>query len=147
MNARCRFASDDPIGGKAVSRPAARRAARWTWALERQHMTFTCVTIDAQQHRRATRVSQQRAHTKRVTPFVPVLRPPTSPRHRHHGQRWRWWSLQVSFVSTQPKRRSTWYSYSLTVFSPSGKLVQIEHALAAVSSGTTSLGIKGALLT
>ena len=36
-------------------------------------------------------------------------------------------------------------SYSLTVFSPSGKLVQIEHALAAVSSGTTSLGIKGAL--
>jgi hypothetical protein len=38
----------------------------------------------------------------------------------------------------------TWlYSYSLTVFSPSGKLVQIEHALAAVSQGTTSLGIKG----
>src|SRR5882757_2266748 len=35
------------------------------------------------------------------------------------------------------------YSYSLTVFSPSGKLVQIEHALAAVSQGTTSLGIKG----
>src|SRR6266403_2350664 len=36
-----------------------------------------------------------------------------------------------------------WRSYSLTVFSPSGKLVQIEHALAAVSQGTTSLGIKG----
>jgi len=35
------------------------------------------------------------------------------------------------------------YSYSLTVFSPSGKLVQIEHALATVSQGTTSLGIKG----
>ncbi|KLO10143.1 20S proteasome subunit [Schizopora paradoxa] len=34
------------------------------------------------------------------------------------------------------------YSYSLTVFSPSGKLVQIEHALAAVNQGTTSLGIK-----
>lgn len=34
-------------------------------------------------------------------------------------------------------------SYSLTVFSPSGKLVQIEHALATVSQGTTSLGIKG----
>ena len=31
----------------------------------------------------------------------------------------------------------------MTVFSPSGKLVQIEHALAAVSQGTTSLGIKG----
>jgi hypothetical protein len=38
-------------------------------------------------------------------------------------------------------------SYSLTVFSPSGKLVQIEHALAAVSQGTTSLGIKGLLST
>jgi len=35
------------------------------------------------------------------------------------------------------------FSYSLTVFSPSGKLVQIEHALAAVAQGTTSLGIKG----
>ncbi|KIM33281.1 hypothetical protein M408DRAFT_326057 [Serendipita vermifera MAFF 305830] len=34
------------------------------------------------------------------------------------------------------------YSYSLTVFSPSGKLVQIEHALARVAQGTTSLGIK-----
>ncbi|KAL0949728.1 hypothetical protein HGRIS_009768 [Hohenbuehelia grisea] len=34
------------------------------------------------------------------------------------------------------------YSFSLTTFSPSGKLVQIEHALAAVSAGTTSLGIK-----
>jgi 20S proteasome subunit alpha 2 len=35
------------------------------------------------------------------------------------------------------------YSFSLTTFSPSGKLVQIEHALAAVSQGTSSLGIKG----
>ncbi|KAH9824840.1 nucleophile aminohydrolase [Melampsora americana] len=34
------------------------------------------------------------------------------------------------------------YSFSLTTFSPSGKLVQIEHALAAVSAGTSSLGIK-----
>jgi 20S proteasome alpha/beta subunit len=39
------------------------------------------------------------------------------------------------------------YSYSLTVFSPSGKLVQIEHALARVSQGTTSLGIKGSYIT
>lgn len=31
------------------------------------------------------------------------------------------------------------------MFSPSGKLVQIEHALAAVAQGTTSLGIKGQL--
>ena len=34
------------------------------------------------------------------------------------------------------------YSFSLTTFSPSGKLVQIEHALNAVSQGATSLGIK-----
>ncbi|MBW0535634.1 hypothetical protein O181_075349 [Austropuccinia psidii MF-1] len=34
------------------------------------------------------------------------------------------------------------YSFSLTTFSPSGKLVQIEHALAAVAQGTSSLGIK-----
>jgi 20S proteasome alpha/beta subunit len=33
--------------------------------------------------------------------------------------------------------------FSLTTFSPSGKLVQIEYALAAVNTGKTSLGIKG----
>jgi len=35
------------------------------------------------------------------------------------------------------------YSFSLTTFSPSGKLVQIEYALNAVAAGSTSLGIKG----
>jgi len=34
------------------------------------------------------------------------------------------------------------YSFSLTTFSPSGKLVQIEYALAAVSAGASSVGIK-----
>ena len=34
------------------------------------------------------------------------------------------------------------YSFSLTTFSPSGKLVQIEHALSAVNAGATSLGIR-----
>ncbi|GBG65319.1 hypothetical protein CBR_g50356 [Chara braunii] len=34
------------------------------------------------------------------------------------------------------------YSFSLTTFSPSGQLVQIEHALNAVAAGATSLGIK-----
>eukprot|EP00127_Corallochytrium_limacisporum_P003166 Clim_evm15s147 gene=Clim_evmTU15s147 len=34
------------------------------------------------------------------------------------------------------------YSFSLTTFSPSGKLVQIEYALNAVASGATSLGVK-----
>jgi 20S proteasome subunit alpha 2 len=38
------------------------------------------------------------------------------------------------------------YSFSLTTFSPSGKLVQIEHALTAVSQGITSVGIKGILV-
>ena len=36
------------------------------------------------------------------------------------------------------------YSFSLTTFSPSGKLGQIEHALKAVQAGKTSLGIQGA---
>jgi len=34
------------------------------------------------------------------------------------------------------------YSFSLTTFSPSGKLMQIEYALTAVAAGATSLGIK-----
>jgi 20S proteasome subunit alpha 2 len=37
------------------------------------------------------------------------------------------------------------YAFSLTTFSPSGKLVQIEHALTAVSAGVTAIGIKGTL--
>ncbi len=37
------------------------------------------------------------------------------------------------------------YSFSLTTFSPTGKLVQIEYALQAVQAGATSVGIKGAL--
>ena len=34
------------------------------------------------------------------------------------------------------------YGFSLTTFSPSGKLVQIEYALNAVNQGSTSIGIK-----
>jgi len=34
------------------------------------------------------------------------------------------------------------YSFSLTTFSPSGKLVQIEYALAAVAAGAPCVGIK-----
>ncbi|XP_054717968.1 proteasome subunit alpha type-2-like [Uloborus diversus] len=34
------------------------------------------------------------------------------------------------------------YSFSLTTFSPSGKLVQIEYALASVAAGVPSVGIK-----
>jgi len=36
------------------------------------------------------------------------------------------------------------YSFSLTTFSPSGKLVQIEYALKAVEGGAPSVGIKAA---
>ncbi|KAG4071291.1 hypothetical protein HA402_003995 [Bradysia odoriphaga] len=36
------------------------------------------------------------------------------------------------------------YSFSLTTFSPSGKLVQIEYALAAVAAGAPSVGIMAA---
>jgi 20S proteasome subunit alpha 2 len=36
------------------------------------------------------------------------------------------------------------YAFSLTTFSPNGKLVQIEHALTAVSAGITAIGIKAA---
>ena len=39
------------------------------------------------------------------------------------------------------------YSFSLTTFSPSGKLVQIEYALQAVASGAPSVGIKVELVT
>lgn len=35
------------------------------------------------------------------------------------------------------------YSFSLTTFSPSGKLVQIEYALSRVNKGDTSLAVKG----
>ncbi|CAD7689148.1 unnamed protein product [Nyctereutes procyonoides] len=36
------------------------------------------------------------------------------------------------------------YGFSLTTFSPSGKLVQIEYALAAIAGGAPSVGIKAA---
>ena len=36
------------------------------------------------------------------------------------------------------------YSFSLTTFNPSGKLLQIEYALKAVGKGQMCVGIKGA---
>lgn len=44
-------------------------------------------------------------------------------------------------VFKRPTSPYTQYSFSLTTFSPSGKLVQIEYALNAVAAGATSLGI------
>jgi hypothetical protein len=49
-----------------------------------------------------------------------------------------------SFRSAQKKMAESGYSFSLTTFSPSGKLLQLEHALKAVQQGKTSLGIQGA---
>ena len=48
-----------------------------------------------------------------------------------------WWHQFSRLCAAQ-------YSFSLTTFSPSGKLVQIEYALNAVAQGATSLGIKAA---
>lgn len=42
----------------------------------------------------------------------------------------------------QPNAMSN-YNFSLTTFSSTGKLTQIEYALNAVSQGVTSIGIKG----
>ena len=39
------------------------------------------------------------------------------------------------------------YSFSLTTFSPSGKLLQIEYALNAVNQGKMSVGVAGLLIT
>ena len=41
------------------------------------------------------------------------------------------------------KRQVLGLTCGLVVFSPSGKLVQIEYALAAVGAGAPSVGIKG----
>jgi 20S proteasome subunit alpha 2 len=38
------------------------------------------------------------------------------------------------------------YSFSLTTFSPSGKLLQIEYALTAVENGDIAIGVKCATL-
>merc|ERR1719331_2342621 len=49
--------------------------------------------------------------------------------------------LKSKYKSNQ-KKMSQRYNFSLTTFSPSGKLVQIEYALNAVQGGATSVGIK-----
>jgi hypothetical protein len=41
------------------------------------------------------------------------------------------------------KLEASWFTFCACDFSPSGKLVQIEYALAAVASGAPSVGIKG----
>uniref|UniRef100_A0A6N2M1U9 Proteasome alpha-type subunits domain-containing protein n=1 Tax=Salix viminalis TaxID=40686 RepID=A0A6N2M1U9_SALVM len=51
---------------------------------------------------------------------------------------------KISHIREQSTMGDSQYSFSLITFSPTGKLVQIEHAMTAVRSGQTSLGIKAA---
>ena len=53
-----------------------------------------------------------------------------------------WLELQILLTFAEIPIAHLQYSFSLTTFSPSGKLVQIEYALNAVNGGSTSLGIK-----
>ena len=53
------------------------------------------------------------------------------------------WFCPFSLACCWDHKMSSRYAFSLTTFSPSGKLGQIEHALTAVSQGITSIGIKG----
>ncbi|KAJ6235364.1 proteasome subunit alpha type-2 [Anaeramoeba flamelloides] len=48
----------------------------------------------------------------------------------------------ISLFLQKKKKKGSFFNFSLTTFSPNGKLLQIEHALKAVESGATSLGIK-----
>lgn len=50
----------------------------------------------------------------------------------------------IDLSLSRPPPPPSQYSFSLTTFSPSGKLAQIEFALNAVNAGATSLGIKAA---
>lgn len=89
----------------------------------------------------ATRVLQVSYSSYTYASCIPESRP-------HHSTSWP--AQKVELIGRVARLQviasdSPSCSYSLTVFSPSGKLVQIEHALAAVSQGTTSLGIKGTL--
>ena len=51
--------------------------------------------------------------------------------------------ISVAPVYCQQEGKMSNYNFSLTTFSSTGKLTQIEYALNAVSQGVTSIGIKG----
>lgn len=75
------------------------------------------------------------------SPMSPVLlraqrRKKYLPQKNHH-------KIILSFFPKSYIMGDSRYSFSLTTFSPSGKLLQIEHALTAVSQGVTTIGIKG----
>ncbi len=55
--------------------------------------------------------------------------------------------IHAAFVPATPIAKAmsgdSAYSFSLTTFSRTGKLLQIEYALSAAQQGKTSLGIRG----
>lgn len=51
------------------------------------------------------------------------------------------WDSNEEFINKNLKMGDSAYSFSLTTFSRTGKLLQIEYALNAVANGRTSLGI------
>jgi len=53
-----------------------------------------------------------------------------------------WIDIEVVLAKKDTATMSDAFQFSLTTFSPSGKLVQIEYALARVASGGTSLAVK-----
>lgn len=57
-----------------------------------------------------------------------------------------WVPLLVSGNHRLPLVQMSNYNFSLTTFSSTGKLTQIEYALNAVGQGVTSIGLKGKLL-
>lgn len=54
--------------------------------------------------------------------------------------------LFTSNFSNLRRKMGDHYGFSLTTFSPSGKLMQIEYALNAVRNGQPSVGLRGLLI-
>ncbi|KAL0601621.1 Proteasome subunit alpha type-2 [Plecturocebus cupreus] len=83
-----------------------------------------------------------------LTPVIPALWEAKEGRSlevRNLRPAWPTGGDPVSTKNTKISRMAEHgYSFSLTTFSPSGKLVQIEYALAAVAGGAPSVGIKAA---
>lgn len=134
LNALARFSPQYIVNLRSADKGAHVPSATW------------CRTSQSMNARCSVRVLTRTAfHLDTTRPYTRPLLPPVSNLVPTHLL----WLLQEVVltgpctVSCLAYRSHSSSSYSLTVFSPSGKLVQIEHALAAVGQGTTSLGIKG----